>query len=259
MRRSRTTTHMETREDQREIDRRAMVTLNDLEKRYICEADDCLRQGRHCWAHLNNPARHYPVERAQFQSWAIKINQGRATIEQPHWELQERLVKGGDVRERQARSKTKVKEKEEGNQSSWNDILEMTKVQIASQMASNMSIQQAQLLRREEPNYLQVRDQRPVFTGLQRLPSSSPIRDIDDAELIRQFFEWKVQRLDMDPIAQENWLETSRIVRQAGWSLKDLKAMEIEESKQHIEALQADIKAPIARQFRRELERFRKL
>ena len=275
-RRTRTTQLMETREDQRAVDRAGMVTIEQLQNRWICEDEDCLRQGRHCWIHPQNPSKHYPIERLQFQTWAHQISIGEASLGQPHFNIKERLVKNGTVIEQQSKAKAKAKGKGEGNRSSNDDLFDLVKAQLAiglsaqtsqAQQAAQYHTAQLQAMqfRREEPFYALAKDQRPLSrSGVpgaaipQRQLSSSPIRgDVDDSEVIRQFFKWKVERCQNDDIARENWVETSLIVRQHGWSISDLKLMEVEESKRHAEAIEAQLKAPIVRQFRRQLDKYK--
>ena len=93
----------------------------------------------------------------------------------------------------------------------------------------------------------------PVYAESRRPSSSSPVREfMDDSEVIRRFFRWKIDRV-LEETTQDNWEKAAEIVYAYSWSTKELKEMDDTESRPYSEAIAAEIKLPIARQFRREL------
>jgi hypothetical protein len=87
--------------------------------------------------------------------------------------------------------------------------------------------------------------------------SKGAIQEDDGAEIVCDFLAWMVAK-QTDPIRHEVWRSTSNIVRSNCWTLRELKDMKMEPSLSE-EAVEAGIKAPIARQFRDRLAEFRGL
>jgi hypothetical protein len=80
--------------------------------------------------------------------------------------------------------------------------------------------------------------------------------NIDDGDLIHQFFEWKIINTRLAE-RRVKWEHAREVVVENEWSIKDLYEMEDYKSVMYDRAIQAKIPDGLARRFREELQSFK--
>ncbi|KAL2815412.1 hypothetical protein BDW59DRAFT_166818 [Aspergillus cavernicola] len=87
--------------------------------------------------------------------------------------------------------------------------------------------------------------------------TSSPINsNINDGDLIHQFFEWKIINTRLAE-RQVKWEHAREVIVENKWSIKDLYKIEDYKSIMYDRAIQAKISDSLARRFREELQAFK--
>lgn len=226
--------------------RRHPATEAALMMRWRCTRDQCPNYRGLCFVAGSSPPRHYNIPDAEIKRWAILVRAGQGSLSHPPELVHEAIVRPGACEEAESRRRANgaaSTARPSGGQS----ISDLTGV-LAAHVLDNVS----RLLENAAPSA-----SAPAVSMATRQWSKGAIQEDDGAEIVCDFLAWMVAK-QTDPIRHEVWRSTSNIVRSNCWTLRELKDMKMEPSLSE-EAVEAGIKAPIARQFRDRLAEFRGL
>jgi hypothetical protein len=250
---------MAAREERIDAQRTIASYENDITKRWRCNRDQCPNYLRFCFViGFSDPPRHYNLPDSEIKRWAtIMRSAGQGDVDHPPELIYEAILRPGTCEEVAAKKKATAAQTggqsrgQSGGGSVMSDLTGVLTVQVLDRVSERLLQSAPSITPSVAP--VPVQASPPAHREL----SSSPIRQCEDADIIKDFFTWIVAK-QTNPTQIELWQSAARIVPSYGWTLRELKKMKTVEPLCN-EAVAAGIRAPIARQFREKLAQYKAL
>jgi hypothetical protein len=272
--------------------------MHMLRKRWKCSSEDCRNIGSLCYVDISKePPVHYVLEDTDLRAWAHLMDIQRGTVDEPPARVYQGLIeKGAFAYGPKNPSLVSKKLTLQGQQTQirdmGDDIMSMMKQQMAMTMMMSSQQQQKETMREEarlrrederlrREEQLEELERKMAYKkrGIEldlllasslaspekevqnttKYKESSPIDPTDDdANIISDFFEWKLRRITNEKI-KVLWQKAYSFIEENSWSLTDMKAMSDVQSSLYQTARDGGIVDGIVRNMRTEMAKYKAL